>query len=1033
MILAALFLESALAQESPGPWAEASATAVSAPSVTVRNDDAGSVLLVDGQPWFVRGMNWGYSPVGTNYRYSLWVQDEAFIEAVLRREMPLLRAMGVNAIRQYDDIPPKWVAWIYENYGIRTIVNPLFGRYGLTIDGRWVPTVDYSNPVHRKAIRDNTLASVERFKGTPGVLLWLLGNENNYGLAWSSFEIEALPVGERDTARARYLYSLVGEVVDAIHAADPTHPVAFANGDAQYIDLIKSEAPNLDIFGTNVYRGATARDLYDVVREKLGIPVLYTEFGADAFDAKNNREDGLTQARYLLAQWEDLYLHARGQAVGNAIGGCVFQWDDGWWKYKQDENLDVHDTNASWPNGGYKEDFVDGHNNMNEEWFGINAKGPPDPDGFYRLYPRPAYYALGQAWQLDPYAPSTSPDAIRATFSAIDPGVWLPGTETAAVAGEAAWRTRAYVRDLRLDLWTFTAQDTREDPAPTFDHQQSAVIDLGVRPVTGLDGHVAVSLLGNVATNVIDEISYETRGRDLTEAGPDGLDLSALERVRLYQAGVTWDTPSFRLSAYHRVGHFHWGYEGDFFGLYREAYYGSAIDVYDADVPSGFEFEGKQALDGLALAFGPQVYWGANPTAIGRYSFDTGPVRWTVMHQEDIAEQEDATTSRAIPQPKDRKTTLGLTTRAGPVKIELGGVWAGSPRVGESFQAVVPAAPGESYAGSGWHVLEDQVRWYDTLGGKGRVSLEVGRVHTYVLGTWRGLVADTGPDPTTTFTGWSLRDHGVGNVMEGLAGVAVDVGPLQIAPNFLIQRPLVGPLPNVDATLDTTTGWYTPALTPRNIVDDPFTVGENRETIAGELLLVFDPTPGTWFWAWDTAPQEDAPFAAALDVVYRHQPTSRDATIGFLADGTQFAFSAAPAAADVWDATLRVIAAPGREVRVLANLYVGQSQSTGEDSRLVFRYGAETVLWYRATALGLTGRVGDYGPYDYYRTFNLTYPLQGQVELSTGLTGLRLPFPGTRVGVRVKGRTFDEHSPDVETLGSAGSEFEVATTLSVRL
>jgi hypothetical protein len=55
------------------------------------------------------------------------------------------------------------------------------------------------------------------------------------------------------------------------------------------------------------------------------------------------------------------------------------------------------------------------------------------------------------------------------------------------------------------------------------------------------------------------------------------------------------------------------------------------------------------------------------------------------------------------------------------------------------------------------------------------------------------------------------------------------------------------------------------------------------------------------------------------------------------------------------------------------------------------------------------------------------------VDLSTGLSGFRLPFPGTRLGVRVKGRTFDEFSPDVEVLGVDGSQFEAATYLSVRL
>ena len=56
-----------------------------------------------------------------------------------------------------------------------------------------------------------------------------------------------------------------------------------------------------------------------------------------------------------------------------AIGGLIFQWSDGWWKTGQTERLDQQDTTASWANGAYPFDFVEGQNNMNEEWFGITA------------------------------------------------------------------------------------------------------------------------------------------------------------------------------------------------------------------------------------------------------------------------------------------------------------------------------------------------------------------------------------------------------------------------------------------------------------------------------------------------------------------------------------------------------------------------------------------------------------------------------------------------------------------------------------
>ena len=74
-----------------------------------------------------------------------------------------------------------------------TMLNPLMGRYGHPVNGVMVVNIDYSNPEHRKAILGALAEKVEVYRDVPGVLMWLLGNENNYGLHWTSFEIEALP------------------------------------------------------------------------------------------------------------------------------------------------------------------------------------------------------------------------------------------------------------------------------------------------------------------------------------------------------------------------------------------------------------------------------------------------------------------------------------------------------------------------------------------------------------------------------------------------------------------------------------------------------------------------------------------------------------------------------------------------------------------------------------------------------------------------------------------------------------------------
>ncbi len=1008
-------------------------------TVVVDRAEDGWRLLVDGEPYFVRGMNWGYMPIGENYTYDFWGQHPDVVQDALDAEMELLRGMGVNSIRQFPDIPPEWVEYIYDTYGITTMMNHTMGRYGFSVDGVWRPSTNYADPRTREVIKADIIAMAERYKDTRGILMWMLGNENNYGLSWSSFEIENLPKEERHRERAKSLYSMYGEVIDAIHAVDDKHPVGIANGDLQYSDLIAEYAPNLDVMGSNVYRGVSSRDLFDRVADELELPFLYTEFGSDAYNATQGREDDVMQAWYLHGQWQEIYEHTAGHGrADNAIGGYIFQWSDGWWKTGQTENLDIHDPAASWENDAYRRDWTPGENNMNEEWFGIASKGERNDRGLYTVYPRSAYWMLKDAFVLDPYSADMA--EIDEHFSAIDSGSYAATYQGLNAQRELSQMKRAVVANLRTELSMWTVGGSRVGSnrgSRTLDHMESFFPGFRVEPSKKVSARVDFSVLGNVNTATINEIFYESRGEpvSLIDAAGDPVEWMDRDRVRVYAAEFHVDEKGFELEGFYRVGHYHWQYEGDFFGMFQEAYYGPNLDIYNGEAPLGVVWTGKKKLDGLKIAAGPQLFWGANPTMIAKYYKERGALEYSLMHQEDIAAPPQVGGQRVIQEQLTRKTSLYTGYQLGETKLEVGGLWAGTEKIGMTFMSA-EEVDGPSYLDSGYRFTEDEIYWFDTLGAKGKVTFAAGPVNAYVQGNYKGRVADAGGgDRTTTITGWSLKDDFRGNQWNVMGGAAVSIGQLQIAPNAIYQKPLDGPLPVVGGGLSPDSGIWYPSIVPRNKLISPFAVLGNREMLGLELLLAFDPTPGTFMWLWDNDWREDANFAGSIDIVYRRYPTSRDADFGWTAEGMMFAFPGAPPPASLLDVTGRFIVNPGRGVRWIVKPYGGTGQADGDSQRLVTRYGVDSSLWWNRSTLKGAARVGDWGPYDYHRDFNLTYPLQLSGDLSRGF-GRRIDgiFP-TKFGVLTNIRWLDKYSERfvLSPNGTWGNEWELASYIEVAL
>lgn len=376
-------------------------TAAGQDRVALIKGDSGWKMQVDKKTFYVKGFTWSHCPVGMKYDYDLFQEEKPAIEAALKRDMSLIRKAGGNTIRGVVPVP--WMKYIHETYGMHFISNDHCGRYGLTIDGKYVAQINYADPKTREIIKANWRKIATEYRDAPGLIAHALGNENNYGLEWKSAEVENLPVGEQHRAKARYLYSLFNEIAVEIKKIDPNHPVGIVNGDLQYLDLIAELCPDIDYLGVNAYRGGSFSDLFDKVAAKLGKPVMLMETGCDAYNAHEKREDQLSQARIIHSNWIDLYKNsARNGGSGNCIGAVVFQWADEWWKKGQQTNLTVHDTEGSWHHKWYEHDAA-AEKNMNEEWFGICSIRREATDGAHLIQPRAAYFALKDLWRHNPY------------------------------------------------------------------------------------------------------------------------------------------------------------------------------------------------------------------------------------------------------------------------------------------------------------------------------------------------------------------------------------------------------------------------------------------------------------------------------------------------------------------------------------------------------------------------------------------------------------------------------------------------------
>lgn len=362
-------------------------------------------LIVERKPYIVKGVCYNPIPIGQNHEYDWWSDPNK----PWLTDGKLMKEMGINTIRLYQghDNPEEVKQVIkdfYEKFVIRTIL------------GHWLGFWEYPCPLYgdkpfQERVKKEVSEMVNLYKDEPGLLLWTLGNENNYSFSgqinpWSCEEVdkEPDPVAQR-LLRAKIYYSFINELTSQIHKIDPNHPVALGNGELVGLDVARQFCPDVDLISCIIYRGKTFGNLFKSLKATFDKPILFSEFGADAYDAYLKKEDQNMQAFFLESQWQQIYANlANNRAgAGNCLGGAIFEWTDEWWKHNENDaqGWKAHDTESNWSNGSYYFDIkAPGNKNMNEEWFGIVALSPTDlENGVNKRIPRKAYYLIREFWK----------------------------------------------------------------------------------------------------------------------------------------------------------------------------------------------------------------------------------------------------------------------------------------------------------------------------------------------------------------------------------------------------------------------------------------------------------------------------------------------------------------------------------------------------------------------------------------------------------------------------------------------------------
>lgn len=303
--------------------------------------------------YYIKGVAFSPTPISRG----------AITQAQYDRCIEYLKLLNANTIRTYSGVDKYLLTKCAEN-NIRVIVS------------FWVDTkADLGDTNIRKTMINGFAAMVKDLKDYPGVLMWNLGNEQNYV----------------NGSTANW-YTLAQEMAIAAYKVEGTkyHPVCINNGDianigSKVLKNADSSLTYIDAWASNIYK-LNLTPSFTEYNKKTTKPLVVTEFGIDAYDNRSKLQYESTQAAQDSVNWMQI------KAASRVLGATVFEFTDEWWKDDKGQD-NVHNF------GGYvTSEHPDGYSN--EEWWGLIEVFPDgNGDGLDEWRIRKAFEMFSRNWK----------------------------------------------------------------------------------------------------------------------------------------------------------------------------------------------------------------------------------------------------------------------------------------------------------------------------------------------------------------------------------------------------------------------------------------------------------------------------------------------------------------------------------------------------------------------------------------------------------------------------------------------------------